>query len=90
LLLFVKHLAGVDIGALEWACDQAAKRCRFFPVPAELRDFASQAPRKVLPPIERPMLPDATYYEDGSKRLQEIIDSLVDDWGPPTTRHGRA
>lgn len=89
-LLFFKHLAGVDIDALVWACDEAARTCEFFPVPATLRRLASMAPRKRMPPVERPALPAATYYEDGVRRFQEIIDSLVDDWGPPTTRRGNA
>jgi hypothetical protein len=90
-LSYLEALEDVNIGPLMWAFRQAAKECEFFPKPVYLRRLANQCPRELLPaPDQRPMLPEGTYYEDGSRRLQEIIDGLVDDWGLPTTRTGRA
>jgi hypothetical protein len=80
----------VDINALEYACERAAKECEFFPVPAVIRKLASQVPRSLLPPIDRLKLPEGTYYEDGARKLAEIVASFGDDWGLPTTRRGNA
>jgi hypothetical protein len=89
-LLFLRALDNVSIDCLVWACEEAGRVCEYFPVPAVLRKLASQAPRICLPTFpEQLALPPATYYEDGSRRIQEIIDSLVVDWGLPTTRSGR-
>ena len=85
LLSYVNHLADVDPNALRYAFDQAANRCRFFPKIAELRDFSAQTPRHLLPALERTLLPQGTYHENGSAKLAEIIRQF-DEWGPSTTR----
>ena len=89
-LLFIKHLDNVSIDCLVWACEEAGRVCEYFPVPAVLRKLASQAPRQFLPPVERLALPEATRWEDGSRKFAEIMASFGDDWGLPTTRRGNA
>lgn len=42
--VYLEALDGVHTQNLIWACNQAAKTCEFFPVPAKLIEIAKRAP----------------------------------------------
>jgi hypothetical protein len=76
---YYQALNNLPIERLEWAARHLFSTKTWFPMPCEIREAAIQAPANVIPRVilEQKALPEASYYEDGSKKLQSIIDSLV-------------
>lgn len=71
-------LCSIGIERIEWAAKEIFARRIWFPMPAEIREFSAQAPATALPAMDHNQraLPEASYYEDGSRMLKDIIDSL--------------
>jgi hypothetical protein len=76
---YIRAFEGLDVDRVVWACVEAAKTCDYFPNPAVIRRLTEQAPRPQLP-LNRPALPQGTYYENGSRKLAEILE-MFDRWG---------
>lgn len=77
---YYEALSDIPIQKIEWAAKHLFAENTWFPMPKEIRTAAMIAPSSVMPQInlQQKALPSATYYEDGSRKLQEILDSLGD------------
>jgi hypothetical protein len=81
--VFMEALAMVHTQNLIWACNQAAKECEFFPVPARIIEIAKRAPKlPQLSDLKKTALPEFTeqQHEDAAKKLDEILNGL-NQWG---------
>jgi hypothetical protein len=77
--LYLRALANWSVDDLEFACQRAGEACRFMPVPAEIIDFARQAPRKQqIGNLYRTALDHTTSYNE---RLAEEAFKAIEELG---------